>query len=321
MAAISTPLVSCVLQHLYRNTRDSSVEQFQLDTLELLRRHLSFDAAWWARTSFANGRHRVHCSFPYRMPSDVAQRFNLTDPENLIARRMTQNPARAQCFSPADLRAQPSSWALAMHMGVTQVLCVAQIDASAGVGSFVSLARRHARPRFGVHDRLLLECLGPHLATALDMTLAGQLAALRNPERNRLAAADEVGWVHAAEPGFTELARNEWPGWQGPCLPAPLAQSIAARHPEFRGRCVHANIRWAGEHVFLSLRPSAPADRLTPRERAVARAFAAGQSYREVALALSLSPATVRHHLRSVYTKLNVSDKIAMAACLSPAPA
>ena len=61
------------------------------------------------------------------------------------------------------------------------------------------------------------------------------------------------------------------------------------------------------------MRPREPRDLLTRREREVANAFAGGQSYREVADGLGLSPATVRHHLRSAYVKLGVTDKAAFA--------
>lgn len=52
---------------------------------------------------------------------------------------------------------------------------------------------------------------------------------------------------------------------------------------------------------------------LSRREAEVAKLFAEGQSYKMVARALDSSPATVRHHLRQVYTKLGVTSKVQMA--------
>jgi DNA-binding NarL/FixJ family response regulator len=109
------------------------------------------------------------------------------------------------------------------------------------------------------------------------------------------------------------MLMSEWPGWTGPRLPAPLVDRIVARQPEFLGRQLHASIRWIGDHVLVSMRRREPRDMLTRRERDVANAFATGRSYREVAELLGLSPATVRHHLRSVYVKLDVTDKTAFA--------
>ena len=187
------------------------------------------------------------------------------------------------------------------------------ILAAAGIINFISLARRKATPRFSAADMACLERVAPHLSAALDMALADQLTALRNPEKTALLATDAMGSLRAAEPGSLELLRIEWPGWTGPLLPPPLVARIAARRPDHLGRHVHAEIRWAGDHVFVSLRRRDPRDLLTRQERAVAAAFAAGQSYREVAAGLGLAPATVRHHLRSAYMKLGVSDKAAFA--------
>jgi DNA-binding NarL/FixJ family response regulator len=55
---------------------------------------------------------------------------------------------------------------------------------------------------------------------------------------------------------------------------------------------------------------------LTPQELAVARAVAAGGTNREIAQALYLSPRTVEYHLGSVYRKLGVHGRGALAGRL-----
>ncbi|MBI5721684.1 MAG: helix-turn-helix transcriptional regulator [Burkholderiales bacterium] len=278
-----------------------------------MRRHVAFDCAWWGRASLANGEHRVHCSFAYELPEDIDERLNLTDRGNVVARRVVKDPGRTHYFSRADLHSQPSTAALTDHMGIAQSLCIADLDVASGISNFISLARRRATPRFSAADMGLLELLAPHLSAALDMALADQLTALRNPEKTMLMATDSMGSLRVAEPGSLDLLRGEWPGWAGPLLPAPLVARIAARQPDYLGRHLHAGIRWAGDNVFLAMRRREPRDLLTRQERAVATAFAAGQSYRQVADELGLAPATVRHHLRSAYVKLDVSDKAAFA--------
>jgi len=57
-------------------------------------------------------------------------------------------------------------------------------------------------------------------------------------------------------------------------------------------------------------------DPLSSREREVATAYATGQSYKEIARGLGLSPATVRTHLRTVYRKLGVTSKIELSLAL-----
>jgi DNA-binding NarL/FixJ family response regulator len=62
---------------------------------------------------------------------------------------------------------------------------------------------------------------------------------------------------------------------------------------------------------------SDPLATLTPQERRVADAAAGGASDRQVAAELFLSPRTVAYHLSSVYRKLGISSRAALAARLA----
>lgn len=313
MPALSLEALNHVTLQVYAVSRCGDVTEYQRRAIELVAKHIAFDAAWWGRGSYIGGEHRVLCSYPYRLPADIGERLNLSDTDNVVARRVVAEPGRAHCFSQADLRSQPSTAALTDHMGIEQSVCIADLDAATGVSGFVSLARRKPTPRFTKRDLAMLELLAPHLAAGLDMALADELTALRNPERTVLLATDPMGWLRVGEPAAVEMLRTEWPGWTGPRLPVPLVERIAARQGEFLGRHLHVSIRWHGDNGFVAMRRREPRDLLTRRERDVANAFAAGQSYREVAEVLGLAPATVRHHLRSAYVKLGVTDKAAFA--------
>ncbi|WP_433161339.1 helix-turn-helix transcriptional regulator [Kribbella sp. CA-247076] len=59
------------------------------------------------------------------------------------------------------------------------------------------------------------------------------------------------------------------------------------------------------------------ADELTPQERQIALLLADGQSIREAAARLFLSPKTVEYHLRKVYTKLGIHSRTELARELS----
>jgi TolB-like protein/Flp pilus assembly protein TadD len=60
-------------------------------------------------------------------------------------------------------------------------------------------------------------------------------------------------------------------------------------------------------------------DALSDRERAVAEKFAAGLTYREIGEALFIAPSTVRTHLASIYDKLGVRNKVALASQINGA--
>jgi DNA-binding CsgD family transcriptional regulator len=56
-----------------------------------------------------------------------------------------------------------------------------------------------------------------------------------------------------------------------------------------------------------------PLDRLTPREMDVASRFGRGLTYQEIAVALHISPATVRNHLANIYGTLDICNKVELA--------
>lgn len=56
---------------------------------------------------------------------------------------------------------------------------------------------------------------------------------------------------------------------------------------------------------------------LSDRQRAVARKFAEGMTYREIGEALYIAPTTVRTHLSTIYQKLGIRNKAALATLVA----
>src|SRR5262249_53154885 len=112
-----------------------------------------------------------------------------------------------------------------------------------------------------------------------------------------------------------ELLRDEWPSWNGPSLPPTLKEKLQPAR-EYRGRRIALRCFNACGLTLMEVRRNSALDTLSPREKTIAAAFAEGRSYKQVAAQLGLSPATVRHHLRSIYTKTRVSNKSALTGLL-----
>ena len=56
---------------------------------------------------------------------------------------------------------------------------------------------------------------------------------------------------------------------------------------------------------------------LSERERTIAQRYAGGESYKEIAAALFIAPATVRNHLATIYRKLDVKGRPALISVLA----
>jgi DNA-binding CsgD family transcriptional regulator len=69
--------------------------------------------------------------------------------------------------------------------------------------------------------------------------------------------------------------------------------------------------------LFVDARNRAEQEgRLTATETRVAKLIASGYSYKEVALELRVSPATIRNQVHSVYQKLGLSGRFELAEAL-----
>ena len=64
-----------------------------------------------------------------------------------------------------------------------------------------------------------------------------------------------------------------------------------------------------GDFRYVEVAAESVLDRLSGREREIALCYAGGETYGEIALALGLSPATVRNHIARCFRKLAVNNK------------
>jgi len=317
----STPeALGALLLALYQAARLPSVQQFQEQAIQALRRLLPFDASLWGIGTLVEGHTHTHGAHVWNMPPDAVDLLNLTESHNVVAQRCTAVPDVAHVFKAQDLYANAQTAILAQYQGVRQVLCMATIDRLSSLVGYVSLARQGDEPPFGAEDQRWLTLLMPHLNAMLHLSRVAQIDQIRSQRGTaptRLAVTDIKGILHVMEPGFDQLLREEWPDWRGPWLPAGLLKAQATGTHRFLGKHLQVDISGVAEQLLVTLTRNGPSDRLTRQERACAQAYAQGLSYKEVARELGLAPATVRHHLRETYAKLGIRDKAALAQLMS----
>lgn len=292
--------------------------------LECIRHYIPWDSAWWAMsTEREDGQHLVHSSYAIGMPDDIAERVSRVLPHNLIARETQRSPGICMNFGPEQLLSDLPQAMVMHHIGDTYALCTAWQGNIPQLFTFLSLGRNSKAVPFTEDERRLKQVLMPHLMDMAQVNRITEISSIRliNPQsRSALAVTDELGLLHAAESRLESLIRIEWPDWQAPFLPKPLLAAISARQECYLGTRLLVRFRRVGVSILVTVAQRPTCDALSPRERAVAQAFASGDSYKEVARCLELSPATVRHHLRNVYEKLGVADKGRLSKLLSEEP-
>lgn len=103
----------------------------------------------------------------------------------------------------------------------------------------------------------------------------------------------------------------EWGEWQGPRLPQEVQAALRGNDPRrYVGRHTTITVETLNNMELLTARARSAIDELSPREHDVAALFANGANFRTIADNLHIAPVTVRNHLRHIYTKLGISNKI-----------
>lgn len=310
--SITVDSLSALLLDLYRCSRELPLADFQHQALERLQLVLPFDKAWWG---IGTVDRELHGSFAFHLPTSYAAAWERIKRQDLLADLAQSSIGRTVAVDFAGPAVVAEYRTFGAQFGIRHALTTFELNTELNLRMFLSIYRAPGRPRFSGAERQLKELLMPHLWAAWTANWIGQLQRLRanaSSSRAALAVADDRGILLAAEPRFLELTRSEWPGWQGPELPSGVHTGVATGsgyvgiHIELKSASVQ------GLHL-VELRQRSRLDGLTPRERAVAEAFGIGRSYREIAAALRRSPTTIRHHLRVVYWKLGISDKVELA--------
>jgi DNA-binding CsgD family transcriptional regulator len=156
--------------------------------------------------------------------------------------------------------------------------------------------RRHVRSNAAA--RLLLRMSSDDLRGVRieDLTPASSLPVM-DEAWQRLLQTGEVGGVYEIEfPNDTTL----------PVAYQALANVLPGEH-----LIILAPAEWPADELQLSERQ--PGSRgpgpLTPREREVLTLIAAGADFRQIADALSISPATIKSHVRNAHRKLGARNR------------
>ena len=204
---------------------------------------------------------------------------------------------------------------------VAHLLCTALVSSSEGLYWVMAVHRADRARPFSESERRFVEALVPHVFASTRRARLGRLrrtAHVSAAHGHSAAIVSREGVVLEAEPGLVELLRTEWPKWSGPFLPAELWGKLAAspRAQVRPGRLVVQGDETEGVHL-IHVRRRVASDELTARETEVAEAFSLGDTHRDIAQRLAISPSTVRRHLANIYEKLGISSKVELDRMLA----
>lgn len=301
--------LSDFLLNIHSATMAVPAEEFQKRMLSTLGERIPFDfAIWGVGAGVQRNLHTV------TVIHQIASLFDTWEPvktEDKYADLVINNTGRTCSLDQIphfrQTRAFHEHWRL---YDAHQMISTMEADPQTGLYLFVTLARDHPRRPFTPEEVQFKNLVAHHVFLAARHNDQHYLNGFRTP----VALVDERGRLHSAVADFQALATAEWGPDARRRLPLTATRALW-QFGEYRGRSIKLKSEAAGHRLVVSAQPRVVSE-LSEREREVAWAYVSGKSYKEVASALCISPATVRTHLAHVYRKLNLKDKGALALWL-----
>ena len=325
----ATPGALSALRQVLEATLSHDIEAFEPFALRRLGQLVGFDGGVWGSGVVAAqplGAFSItHASVVDRPATLLAEYAGLAGRDPVTARWLAQ-PDRALAVDVDHTYRSRSNAVVGDYLRRHRIAHLLLLGGdSDGEGTqarsrhWITAYRESPHP-FGDADVGRLHALLPLWDQARELCLARHMERLARAhplERSVIALSDRAGLIHVAEPEFSALTALR----RGDSLPA---KALLRSGPD-AGGCESAiavdGIWWrvsdAGSWWLVQASRAGAAAGLSQRERQVARRYADGLSYKEIARELGSSPSTVRTQLQNVYRRLEVHSRTELQRALA----
>lgn len=308
------------LLELYRLTGSGPSAAFSAAAFQLLNQLLPFDSGLWATFTLGSNGPEEHSLYLHNLPMQMIEEYDRIKQHDLLNQQAVAHCGRTFNVSIKSMEDQvhPAMLTHARRWHMEHTLATMILETPLNLYTAFCLYRSAARRPFSERERQRAEVAVPHVVQAWHLNELRFLAAppaVPQGVARALALIDRFGVIHNAESGIAPLLRREMPDWQGPTVPATLLEALRQNGSQFKGQAIAASVvrQLPDRRLLITVRARTAVDTLTKRETTVAREFASGKTYREIAKALKTSPTTVRTQIQTIYMKLGVSTKIDLA--------
>lgn len=316
--------LSALALELYRSCHDLPVDQYQQRALDALKVMVPFDAGKWVSGHMGEHGPVVHNVKLINRPPAMHADYERIKHLDFLAYETVANANTALLFNAIRARPGLPSEMLA-YLGkwrTSHVAVCGMIDPFTDLVTGIALWREAPDDPFTEDQRCFFEAAMPHLIESYAINRVAHVVRAAQPANAAIyasAVVDSLAQLHAAPQGFQKMLLQEWPDWRGHRLPEEIGHLARGAGSRYVGRNVFFRSSRVHDLSLVQARDKRAADELTVREQEIAQLAANGFAYSQIADRLTISAATVRTHLSSVYKKLNVHKQAGIVSKLRDA--
>jgi DNA-binding CsgD family transcriptional regulator len=295
--------------------------------LQTLRGLVPFDSAWWGEVSAGESgtggeaqaapRNWLHGSIGLaRGFADEWNALAAVDDFGLQSMRRLGEVIRERDVVGVATE-DPQVMAFSERHGLYHCMALTAELPHSGLLFFVSVYRPQTRTEFTDAETVLFGEFVLHLLQHWHHRL--QRLQHESPRRpwDSFALAQPTGELLFAGLRISQALCAAHPEWTGTRLPLAVVQALPGAPCHLvLGKACRLRLEPCGPLVALSIASRQHKQALAPRELSVAMLYAQGQSHKDIAATLGLTPATVRTYLRTAYAALGVRNKLELVAAL-----
>lgn len=306
----------CVL-HLGRLARERGASQFISDGLQAFSQLVPFASAWWGEmsTSDASAAPQSWMHGRINLPESFAAEWHKGAGSDRFSHDTLSQPGEVVRDSGFTDPCEEVNEFARRH-DLYHAMCITFELPESGLMFFVCLYRGIHAPAFDESEASLFSAFCDHLLQLWRFQLQDMIRFDIGNGATDFGVARMDGSLLYVGARLCATILRELPEWNGSVLPTEVIVQLQKAPCVMRLGRSALTLSPNAEHVILSLESQSRGAVLAPRERTAAMLFAAGQSYKEIAKILSLSPATVRTYLRNCYLQLGVKSKVELGSVL-----
>ena len=282
---------------------------------------IGFDCAWYGWAKLSAQDIEIYANATLNLPEKYYGDWQDMSEQDLLAMGVLSDPNRVATYDRAGSEQTEGMMALSDGYGLNKLATAMRFNPGQLASFYLSSYRGGKLAKnWSKDERVFLKCAVDQLSIAMELTANEHLP--RPHSQTVTIFVNEDGRGILGLQNLKDHLSEHLPNWDGERLPKSLRDIVAkpGYHMLKDLNLMVASQAASGEHSMglhkLTLRPLTSFDLLTKREQAVAEVLAQGKSHKETARILGVAPSTIRNQTQSIYSKLDVDNRVSLAAHL-----